>query len=139
MVFSQDGASTTVTDRRTSTLLAATIGASAATIVEISFVSFIADGIRINVDKTDGSTNFITIVLIGGDNVVNVDVTFVALGSGTAPVNLNIGFTPTVVLVSGIDFAAETGPSTNSLLHFGVVHNDGSSDISVYCTIEIVF
>lgn len=96
----------------------------ATTLSEASFVSFITDGVRINVSNASGSARLLKVVLINGSDVVSAKVDNKLVGNPTTVVS-DLGFEASLVFVSGIGGGAPPFSSMAGILTEGFAVNDG--------------
>jgi hypothetical protein len=98
---------------------------------EADFVSFIANGVRINWGNAPALGYLLTVVLFAGTDLTAKAGTF-TVGNEDVPTDVNtVGFEPDVLLTASVALGFTDAGSTFALLSHGVVTNDVS--VGQYC------
>jgi hypothetical protein len=115
----------TATGRHVTTdcVLEAAAQSSGAARTQASFNAWVTDGVQINITNAPAEAWLLTVILINGSDVTNVDVGSTAMNTTNAVDITSIGFEADLV------FTASNGQTTNSTqanFSLGVIHNGAS-------------
>ena len=123
-----NGTSTSMTSRfqRTDSC-AASVNSGDTSDMRLSFNSWNANGVKLNIDDNPPSAYLLTYILFGGTDIANFYTNIRDdLGNGTSAIDINtVGFEPTIVMMGCTGLA--TAPSTanpHGLFSFGIGIND---------------
>jgi len=113
--------------RRSTTRCIALHNVASAFDFEFSFNSWITGGVRLNIDSAAPSGFLLTVIFFYSDDVSDVSVQSIGLGSTTSAVDYTgLSFEPDVIFTGHI-YTSGTGNSVHSPLGLGVVYNDDSA------------
>ena len=108
------------------TTFARCITTTGSTACEISFNSWITDGVKFNIDTNPSSARYLTCIFVGGSDVTNSFAAEHNLSNVTSVQDITApGFEPDLVFLA----SANTSSSavTDAQMSFGICHNDGAA------------
>jgi hypothetical protein len=125
MMSSIDAQATSDTQRnRLSTDFINSITTSGAVDYQLSFNSWITDGVRLNIDTNPSTATLLTVIIIGGADVANNYAGEINLSTVTTKIDVTSpGFEPDLVLFASACLGATS--DNNALISLGIAHNDG--------------
>lgn len=100
------------------------------TAVEVAFDSFITDGVRINVTKTDGTTHRLVFVFFNGDDL-SVDCGTTALATDGNSATVSPGFETNVLVLSRGGLTYDGADRATFIAQLGLASYDGSTILQV--------